>query len=420
MAFLNKKTSYYYTEKRLKGFGALPRLSLGTTRKVDASKFESALVEIDRLAVTENPAYHLLIKAILPKTKPRLEPAQLYLHLKTGRLEDLLRRIDDKPFEAILAEYKQAHDLTYADSAIESILTEYIGNNLWSEVTRAVFLDVLFRTLRDERGIKPNSVLRNYGRLLSKMIQWKEGKARRDDIFAAVKFASEDDTRRLRRSIVTRASIARLIRELAAGYQKPGDECATLYAGIAISQGVTPAVLPRCLNSDFRMMRVKQVGESYRIVEDGGIEVGLLELRGAKKVKTSKGTKRRDRPVWIAPQVAEQVRRYWRPDRPAEALFPLRSSRFYTLFKKARIRAGLTEATTANEPLIPHDLRSVFAFLAEEAGVNRSVIGFGGLGHTNLKQTDRYLARQEMMNPFAVEQILGGLDVEEAVFKSVL
>ncbi len=89
-----------------------------------------------------------------------------------------------------------------------------------------------------------------------------------------------------------------------------------------------------------------------------------------------------------------------------EVLFPLRGSRFDTIFQKARRRAGLMRAATNETPIRPHDLRSVYAMLAEEAGIEATVISRGGLGHTSPLQSARYLQRDVMMHPHEVNALL--------------
>jgi len=75
--------------------------------------------------------------------------------------------------------------------------------------------------------------------------------------------------------------------------------------------------------------------------------------------------------------------RYHQPDRPDALFFPLLGSRFDTIFQKARRRAGLMRAATNDTPIRPLDLRSTYAMLAEEAGIEATVISRGGLGHTS-------------------------------------
>lgn len=63
-------------------------------------------------------------------------------------------------------------------------------------------------------------------------------------------------------------------------------------------------------------------------------------------------------------------------------------------------------AATNDTPLRPHDLRSVYAMLAEEAGIESTVISRGGLGHTSPLQSARYLQRDVMMHPHEVNGLL--------------
>lgn len=100
--------------------------------------------------------------------------------------------------------------------------------------------------------------------------------------------------------------------------------------------------------------------------------------------------------------------RYGDPTKPDDPLFPLSATRYHTIFKKARLRAGLDRAATNDTSLRPHDLRSVFAMFAEEERLNRTLIS-KGLGHTKLQMTGRYLTRDGVVPPQAVIGILAGI-----------
>ena len=200
-----------------------------------------------------------------------------------------------------------------------------IGPEPFSTLCHVEALDALFQRLERDRSIEPGSVRRNYGQLLSKMVRWKLGPTCRNEIIGALTYQGTDPARELRRSVVTYAASARLLDELDQGYQKEGDEAARLYAEIAISLGTA--------------------------------------------VKTKSGTKSRGRYIWIVRDLLAQVRRYHRSSEPGALLFPLSGLRFDTIFQKARKRAGLMRAATNDTPIRPHDLRSVYAMLAEEAGI---------------------------------------------------
>ena len=401
-------SGYQYCE--LKALG-LPRLSLGTRRKTDARRLEASIREVHRLAVMERADYFKLLDALKPRGRGRqgrLSAQDLHVALRTRSLDDLLRRLDEKTFRAVFEAYEAEHRLTASDRKIERILLEMIGDEpFFSALCESAQLDALFARIEQERAIKPGSVRRNYGQLLSKILRWKLGAARRDGVFSALTYTGEDAVRDLRRSVVTYQAIARLLDELEAGYQKPGDECARLYAEIAISQGATVKALARSKNINFDVVRIETLptGE-YRLVETGGERVGRLYLTGTKHFKTKQGQRNRDRYIWIARDLLERVVRYHQPNRPDALLFPLLGSRFDTIFQKARRRAGLMRAATNDTPIRPHDLRSVYAMLAEEAGIEATVISRGGLGHTSPLQSARYLQRDVMMHPHEVNALL--------------
>ena len=84
-----------------------------------------------------------------------------------------------------------------------------IGEEPFSALCDAGYLDALFARIEKERAIKPGSVRRNYGQLLSKIIRWKRGVVTRDAIFEALTYTGEDTARELRRSVVTYQAIGR-------------------------------------------------------------------------------------------------------------------------------------------------------------------------------------------------------------------
>lgn len=405
MAFRNPQTGYYYTERKLSVYGKLPRRTLGTKKKGDAKKLENAIIEVDRLSAFENPDYSRIIEAFI---QGKLTATRILQAKHAGRLGEMARALHDQPFRDVYAAYRTATEMLRGEAHAGSVLVNYAGNEPWSALCDTEYIHELLTTIESEHDIKPQSVKRKYGRLLSKIIRWKEGALERDRIFGNLSYAGHDDTRQLRMHIVTKDAIARLIEELRKGYQKEGDECAPIYTAIAISQGVSPGVLSRCINVNFSTLRITFSGDDYQ--EDAeGQEIGRLFLTGTKTITTKQGKQTRDRYVWIAPSLLPAVQRYWKPAKPHAPLFPLKDSRYYTLFKKARTRAGLDHAATDDTPLRPHDLRSVFAMFAEKERVNRTLIS-RGLGHTTLQMTDRYLSNAGMVPPQAVIGILAGIN----------
>ena len=239
----------------------------------------------------------------------------------------------------------------------------------------------ILRAVKEGEKKRANSVVRFEKRSISKLLTFRLGRAERNRIMGDANFSSTDDSRRLRETVVTPVAIGRLVDELRAGYWQEGDEAAPLLVRLAVATGATVRPLTETTNAQLQPL-------------DAG--AGVLYLAKTKRIKGS-GTGR-DRPVTIPAQLMPDVLKYYREDEPNRKLFPIEASRFDTMFQKARKRAGLMEAVLDGKgkatPIRPHDLRRVFAMMGEQAGVSRTKLGQGGLGHTNLKQTDRYLSRE--------------------------
>ena len=393
MPFKNKQTGYYYTEIRIDGYGKLPRLSLRTKRKRDARLIEDALRDLGRKALVRPRLYDLL-DALKPQGRGQsgdVSPARI-LRAKSekGGYERLLKSLNDPPLPAVLDAYVDENDATREDEHARGVLMEYVGDESYSFLLEGQNVQALLEKIEEGEDKKRASVHRYEKRLISKLIRWRSGSTERNRVFDEVSFSPGDDTRRLRMRLVDQ-KIPALLDELKAGYYKEGDELAPLYVRVALSTGATVGPLSRTKNAD--LSEIESDGERW----------GKLMLRGTKKVKTSKG--HRNRPILILPALWTQLRTYVHSDEPEAEAFPLAYSRFYTIWKKAVKRAGLESAAQDGTRLRPHDLRSVFSWRAERAGLERTKIGIAGLGHSDLSTTDRYLSNEVLLTPSDMRQI---------------
>ena len=403
--FKNKQTGFYYTELSLAGYGKVRRRSLGTKRKSDAKALEGAIREVHRRGLLD-PRLFQLLDAVQGRghgASGALAPEDLLVAVRDPEGADaglgrLLRRLDDPELAKVIAAFlgeiegePGGEDATREDHIALPNVLRYADHLADERPVRLSFLteaaDVRRLLKAVERGgiegddpKLATSVVRYEKRAVSKLLTWRLGKAERDRVFAEVDYSGGDDRRRLREAVVTPAAIGRLCDELRAGYFKEGDEAAPLYVRLAVTTGATVRPLSETKNRQLRVL-------------DSG--AGLLHLSGTKKIK---GRGNRDRDVTIPPQLMVDVLRFYREDRPEERIFPLDRTRFDTMFGKARKRAGLMEAVLDSKgkptPIRPHDLRRIFAMAGERAGVSRTTIGHGGLGHEDLDRTDHYLGRE--------------------------
>lgn len=390
MPFRRSDTGYYATELRLRGYGQLRRLSLHTKKKAEAILLENAIRETHRHALTDPRRLQLLDAVQDGRTTP--EHLLLAVRAPEGAeagLDKLVRSLDDPTLADAVADYLGAgRRVTREDRLALPTIVRYAeqefggrGTVRVSALAEASAVErVLLAVERGEQKMR-NSVIRYEKRSISKLLTHVYGRHERNRIFADLRYTGSDDRRRLRDSVVTPAAVGRLCDELVSGYHSEGDEAAPLYVRIAVATGAEVGPLSKVCNKDFNA------------------EAGEIYLTGTKKIKDGKG---RDRPILLPPQLAEEVRRFYKRDDPDGELFPLPKSRFDTMFQKARKRAGLMEAVLDGKgkptPIRPHDLRQVFAAVAERAGVPRTAISVAGLGHTDLQMTDRYLIRETTLS----------------------
>lgn len=395
MAFKVKRTGHWYSQLTVPGYGELPRMSLGTTRKSDADALEKSLREVGRRAL-HDPGLHKLLDALRPLGRGRsgrLSPADLHVAVRHPdgpdvALARLLRRLDDPPLTDSLAALATADGATREDRLAAPTLVKYAAEVFGPHARVSALADegaVRALLLAVERGEKKlrNSVVRYEKTSLVKVLDRAFGRAERDRLAREANYKGTDDRRRIREDVVTPAAVRRLCDELDAGRWQEGDEAASVYVRLAVTTGATVRPLSETLNKHW----TAPAGEGLP---------GSLFLSGTKRVNAKRGGGGRDRALAVPPALVAVVEEYFNPDFPDRPLFPLRYDRFSTMWGKARARAKLTEAVLDGKgkptPLRPHDLRRVFSMFAERAGLERTKIS-GALGHYDLGTTDTYLRR---------------------------
>lgn len=170
-----------------------------------------------------------------------------------------------------------------------------------------------------------------------------------------------------------------------------------------IPYGKKPKTLPTVLSPDevLHLLTVAQPGRErmlfrtayacgLRINELVHLQVGDIDsARMVIQIRAGKGCK--DRLVPLSPQLLEELRSYWRRDRPATWLFPGASAqRPLTDGSLHRICQLLVARSQVKKHVTMHTFRHSFATHLLEAGVDLATLQ-ALLGHTNLKATVRYL-----------------------------
>ena len=165
----------------------------------------------------------------------------------------------------------------------------------------------------------------------------------------------------------------------------------------------TPSTLPEILNHDelvrlftvttnpkHRALLMTAYAAGLRASELGRLQLTDIDsARMCLRIDQGKGNK--DRYVPLSPRLLEQLREYWRRDRPQHLLFPgrpldrpMHRSTPALIFQNAKDKAGIRKAGGI------HSLRHAYATGLLEAGVELPVIQ-RRLGHTSIRSTMRYL-----------------------------
>ena len=164
-----------------------------------------------------------------------------------------------------------------------------------------------------------------------------------------------------------------------------------------------PTVLPQILNHDelvrlftvttnlkHRTVLMTAYAAGLRASELGRLKVADIDsTRMCLRVDQGKGNK--DRYVPLSPRLLEQLREYWRRDRPRHWLFPTHPlDQPMTRQTPTRIYHAARDKARIRKPGGIHILRHAYASGLLEAGVELPVIQ-RRLGHNSIRSTMRYL-----------------------------
>ena len=165
----------------------------------------------------------------------------------------------------------------------------------------------------------------------------------------------------------------------------------------------TPSTLPQLLNHDelvrlftvttnpkHRALLMTAYAAGLRASELGRLQLSDIDSnRMCLRVDQGKGSK--DRYVPLSPRLLEQLRTYWRRERPRPWLFPgqnldrpMTRNGCTHVYRRAKDKAGL------RKPGGIHTLRHCYATGLLEAGVELPVIQ-RRLGHSSIRSSMRYL-----------------------------
>ncbi|MEM7788944.1 MAG: hypothetical protein AAF594_14575, partial [Bacteroidota bacterium] len=332
MPFRIKRTGRWYSQITVPGYGELPRLSLGTTRKSDADALEKSLREVGRRAL-HDPALHKLLDALRPLGRGRpghLSPADLHVAVRHPdgpevALARLLRGLDDPPLADALAAVGTAEGATREDRLSAPTLVKYAASvfgpsaRVSALAEEGAVRELLLAIERGEKKLR-NSVVRYEKTSLVKVLDRAFGRSERDRLAREARYKGSDDRRQIREDVVTPASVRRLCDELDAGYWEAGDEAASVLVRLAVTTGATVRPLTEALNGRWTSPASPTEAEPE--------PPGFLFLAGTKRVNAKRGGGGRDRTLVVPFVVASEVERFHHADLPDRLLFPIRYDRF--------------------------------------------------------------------------------------------
>jgi site-specific recombinase XerD len=158
---------------------------------------------------------------------------------------------------------------------------------------------------------------------------------------------------------------------------------------VVLSREETSRLLAAVANPKHRVILATIYGTGLRVSEAAHLQITDIDSeRMVLRVRQGKG--RKDRYVPLSPILLEQLRAYWKIERPKPWLFPgadlahpITKGTIGEICRAACRRAGLKKIVS------PHALRHSFATHLLEAGTNVRVIQIL-LGHGSLKTTAGY------------------------------
>jgi site-specific recombinase XerD len=154
-------------------------------------------------------------------------------------------------------------------------------------------------------------------------------------------------------------------------------------------------------NPKHRALLMTTYSAGLRVSEVVHLQVTDIESHPERMlIRVNQGKGQKDRYTLLSTRLLEELRAYWRLERPTPWLFPghdpkhpMPSGTAGTIYERARQRAGITHGRGI------HTLRHCFATHLLDAGVDPRTIQVL-LGHGSLKTTARYLhvSRQRLAN----------------------
>jgi integrase len=387
MAFRRKGSPFYQIRrKKLIGYGDTGQLSAGTTNKKIADRMEQAIEDLAERALIE-PRYRTLLDAVCRDRA--LEPSSLLA--SRHDLDALLVSLTDpKLVDAIDAFEKGATWSHVTRVGINQLLRYAPAGAKLSFLTAKAITTLCHKAMEAperEGNRQRNTVVRQLKRSISMLLRFSLGNARRDLIFADVKFSSEDDTREVHLDPSQIQALLAACQEL--GYAELGVVIRT-----ALLTSADRSVL--LAGPAHHGLRARGL-----LVRDVRVYTADTKYWGEVHL-TDKKSKSRTRTVSIPHSLASDLLTLAQGKDPDEPIFSIPYRDLDYVWQAARAKAGLSGVRFK-------DLRAQISQYGEEAGVPLTILQ-RGMGHSNDAMTRRYQQRETVLtreHAEAIESAMG-------------
>jgi integrase len=416
--------------RNLPGFGDVGVIATGVTQRRVAERMEALLDDLAERALLD-ASFRLLVEAVLDR---RLTLVDLLGHHTRGDLDGLRSQLNDPPLAGACDRYVQgaragqARDLReYSVRVLQALLPARARTSALRDA-RALER-VLYAAERGEpagptgerRPRKRNSVRRTVLRAASGILDAEFGRAERDRVVHAVRFAGEDDTREV---ALTPADVRLVLAEtdrLHAEAPHLGYDEMAVALRLMLQTSADRGTLFGANRSGGAGLLVEHV--RVREVGRAGDGPGAGELVGSVYIHDTK-TARRSRTVPLTDAVCRALLPHIEGKGPSDPVFRLLYAHSETRWKRVRERAEASGLSVTG--LRMKDLRAQTAIYAERSGVPLTVAQ-RVLGHDDDKMTRRYQRHDAAMtsdHADMIERALGlapaspGATVPQTVYQS--
>ncbi len=344
--------------------------------------------------------YHRLLDALRPAgagQEPQITLPELLKAKHESRLSSIAASIDDPALGSAVEEFAR----TVSDYETKNglrILLELAPPRSGGRKTRLSYLrsakNIIQLAHEAERptatrpqGRRRNTVHRYLLTSISKLLVFHLGQAKRNEIFADVRYARQDDARDVH---LSPSEIAHLLTVCQAVDRRMTEHWA---ANTPLVVGAFPALVRLALvtGADRAPLLRLQAKDVQLVAESqGGRMRGTIYLRDKK-------TDTRPRTVAVTDAMCRVLLPLLHGKAPAEAVFQMTKRQIQQRWEQSREAFGMPR-------LRFKDLRHQFGGYGDKAGLSLSELA-GAMGHTNRATTMRYAVHTAVLDDEAAEKV---------------